>query len=170
MEREWIIQFKNGDSHAFKKIYDLYAEDAIRYAMSITKNSTNAKDVVQEAFIRVYRNIESFDIDRNFKTWLFTILTNESYRYLKKESKNIKLVEAAMPTIAEHEEKDFMYLHEALENLDSINKTPIILKYLNGFSEKEIASMLNLNLNTVKSRLFKGREKLKRLIGSDYIG
>ncbi|WP_096156767.1 MULTISPECIES: RNA polymerase sigma factor [Bacillus] len=170
MEREWIIQFKNGDSHAFKKLYDLYAEDAIRYAMSITKNSHNAKDVVQEAFIRVYRNIDSFDIDRNFKTWLFTILTNECYRYLKKESENIKLVDNNIPTSVQQESEDFMYLHEALENLDAINKTPIILKYLNGFSEKEIASMLNLNLNTVKSRLFKGREKLKRLIGSDYVG
>ena len=61
---------------------------------------------------------------------------------------------------------DFSHIYEALDSLKDIYRIPIILKYLNGFSEKEIAQALDLNINTVKSRLFQGRQKLKKALES----
>ncbi|WP_353963323.1 sigma-70 family RNA polymerase sigma factor [Tepidibacillus marianensis] len=64
----------------------------------------------------------------------------------------------------EQDKKDFGDLYEAIQSLNDNYRVPIILKYLRGFSEKEIAEILDLNQNTVKTRLYKGREKLKEIL------
>jgi RNA polymerase sigma-70 factor (ECF subfamily) len=60
--------------------------------------------------------------------------------------------------------EEYEDLYDAIQGLKDINRVPIILKYLNGFTEKEIAEILDINVNTLKSRLFKGRERLKKAL------
>ncbi|ABR47858.1 RNA polymerase, sigma-24 subunit, ECF subfamily [Alkaliphilus metalliredigens QYMF] len=164
---ELIKQIKAGDREAFKALYDQYANYTIRVATGITRNKMVAADAVQETFIRVYNNINSFDEDKPFEPWLYRILINECNRILKNQSKTIPIsnyleehagiVEEDVYKFEEYEE-----LYTAVNELDDMNRIPIILKYLEGFTELQIADTLNLNVNTVKSRLFKGREKLKK--------
>lgn len=168
MEKELILKIKDGDQQAFRQLYDLYFDYAMRSAIAITSNHSTAADVVQETFIRVYRNIVDFDEDKNFKPWFYRILVNECNRYLKKYSKVIPMEineEVNLPPDNDlHNFVEYEDLYEGIQELEEHNRIPLVLKYLNDFTDHDIALVLELNVNTVKSRLFKGKRKLKEIL------
>lgn len=169
LDRELLQKIREGDKEAFQELYNKYAEYALRTAAAITRNKMSAADAVQETFIRIYKNIESFDIDKPFEPWLYRILVNECNRILSKNSNTILVddfIQNNLQEVIEDQRKfeEYESLYKAIESLDDNNKIPIILKYLKGFKENEIAEILGINVNTIKSRLFKGRQKLKTLI------
>lgn len=171
MDNEIIQNIIRGDKESFKKLYDKHIHKALRTATAITKNKEMAKDATQEAFIRVYLNISSYQMDKPFEPWFYRILINECMRILKKDSKLDLIYERLFENqLVVDEEEDFGYIYEAINSLNDIYRIPIILKYLEGFSEKEIAQLLELNINTVKSRLFQGRKKLRALLDFDMKG
>ncbi len=168
-ESKLIKKIKKGDQRAFKKLYDVYADYSLRTAYGITGNQADAADIVQEVFIKLYRNIHLFDMKRPFKPWFYQLLVNEARRYIGKKAKQAISVESEELLDYLHtgteDEVDFEDLENALDKLEENHRTVLILKYLNDFTEKEIAEILELNLNTVKSRLYKARRKLKTLMG-----
>ncbi|QGU94875.1 sigma-70 family RNA polymerase sigma factor [Clostridium bovifaecis] len=169
MEINLLKKIKEGDKHAFADLYNEYAEYALRVAMAVIRNKVSAADAVQEAFIKVYKNIHSFDLDRSFGPWFYRILINECNRVLSKIPKATDINEYAEEDKSisikdKYKFEEYENLYKAIQNLEDINRVPIILKYLKGFKEAEIADILETNVNTVKSRLFKGRQKLKNLI------
>lgn len=173
LEKELIEKIKNGNREAFSTLYDSYADYALRSAFMITKNKEIASDAVQETFIRAYNKIHTFQTEKPFKPWFYRILLNECNRLLAKEKKIIPFdeIESRLPSsVREEEDCDSDYLFNAINELDEINRTPIVLKYIHEFSEKEIAETLDVNVNTVKSRLFKGRQKLKSALTSIFKG
>jgi len=165
MEKETIFRIKEGDIEAFEQLYNEYIEYALRTAISITRNKPDASDAVQETFIRVYRNIIFFDEEKPFKPWFFRILVNECNRIMKRRPKVISIDKYLTNNSVYSKEDNYLFEeYEAIQGLKDINRVPIILKYLNGFTEKEIAEILDINVNTLKSRLFKGRERLKKAL------
>lgn len=161
---EWLAKIRTGDKESFRHFYELYADTAIRTASAITRNREMAKDAVQETFIRVYRQIKSYNPSLPFDPWFYRILTNECLRLLKKEAPLSKFEHADLendPSLAEKSFDQLSDLYDTIQSLDDAHRIPIILKYVIGFTEKEIADILSLNQNTVKSRLFKGRKRLK---------
>lgn len=164
MNDDILEDIRNGSRDAFKQFYDTYENYAIRTAKAITRNDEHAKDAVQEAFIRVYRNISSYNSTLTFDAWFYRILVNECYRILSKEKKNTPIDTSTMENkeqLREHSKENLSDLYSMIQNMADIYRIPILLKYIKGFSEKEIATILNLNQNTVKSRLFNGRNLLK---------
>lgn len=168
-ESKLIKKIKKGDQRAFKKLYDVYADYSLRTAYGITGNQADAADIVQEVFIKLYRNIHLFDMKRPFKPWFYQLLVNEARRYIGKKAKQAISVESEELLDYLHtgteDEVDFEDLEIAMDKLEENHRTVLILKYLNDFTEKEIAEILELNLNTAKSRLYKARRKLKTLMG-----
>lgn len=161
-------KIKKGNKHAFKQLYDSYADYALRTAYGITKTKHDASDIVQETFIKVFRNASSFDVTKSFKPWFYQILVNEARRFIKKQSKQAMPVETEETLDFFHQTKEKEDdLPLALEELDQNDRTILILKYIDGFKEKEIAEMLKLNINTVKSRLYKARQRLKSAMGGE---
>ena len=174
-EKEMIQQIKNGDVRAFRELYDLYFDYAIRVATIVMNHQrSNATDAVQETFIRVYQNIQSYDTSRPFKAWFYRILINECNRILKRDGKILSVGEIMVETKNDGQMgedisrfTEYESLYSAIESLEQHHRIPIVLKYLNGFKEKEIAEILNENINTIKSRLYKGKQKLKRLLQTE---
>ncbi len=82
-DKEAILRFRAGDEDGFRELYDKYAGYALRVAAAVTKSKASAADAVQETFIRVYRNMDSFDINQSFKPWFYKILINECNRLMK---------------------------------------------------------------------------------------
>lgn len=169
MEKKLITQIQAGDKQMFKELYDLYAEYALRVATAITKSRTFAADAVQETFIRIYKNIHSFDLTKPFKPWFYRILLNECNRFLEKKGKLIPTDhhwdnDPSLAKTDQHHFEEYEDLYKAVGELTDLYRIPIILKYLNDFSEKEIAELLDLNQNTVKSRLLKGRQQLREAL------
>jgi RNA polymerase sigma-70 factor (ECF subfamily) len=165
-EKEILKRVKEGDQKAFEELYNKYADYALRVAAAITRSDTSAADAVQETFIRVYHYIVDFDLDKPFQPWFYRILINECNRLMKKKAKTISIsdyLENDMDFAKDdvHEFEEYEALYKAIGRLEDINRIPIVLKYLKGFTETEIAEILAINQNTVKSRLYKGRQKLK---------
>lgn len=164
MQADWIEKIKNGDKKSFRQFYVAYSNNAIRTASAITRNTEIAKDAVQETFIRVFRQIGSYNPDSPFDPWFYRILTNECLRLLKKEAPLSKIGQIDIennPALIEESFDRLSDLYDTIQSLDDTHRIPLILKYVKGFTEIEVADILGLNHNTVKSRLFKGRKRLK---------
>lgn len=169
MEKKLIARIQEGNQEAFAELYEQYAEYALRVAAAITKSRTFAADAVQETFIRIYKNMGSFDRTKPFKPWFYRILLNECHRFLEKKGKLIPTDhhwdnDPALAQSDQHHFEQYEELYQAVGELSDLYRIPIILKYLNDFSEKEIADLLDMNQNTVKSRLLKGRQQLKEAL------
>lgn len=171
MERETISRIVQGDREAFRSLYDNYFDYAMRTAIVVTKNAEWAKDAVQETFLRVYRNIWQYDSGKPFKPWFYCILLRECYRVMEREKKVIPFGDHLEQIGVEPKLPDANAdIYEALQSLNDMYRIPLILKYLHDYSEKEIADMLEINVNTLKSRLHKGREKMKSSLGGEPYG
>lgn len=155
---------------AFQELYERHANFAIRTAVAITRNNELAKDAVQETFIRVYRNYSSYNPSLPFEPWLYRILVNECNRLLKKEAKISAFHHPDLENdsrVSEPSGENLTALIQSIQSLQDLYRIPLILKYIKGFSEKEIAEILDINQNTVKSRLFTGRSSLRKILDSD---
>lgn len=168
-EARLIKKIKKGNQRAFKRLYENYADYALRTAYAITRNNSDASDIVQETFIKIFRNIDSYDTSKSFKPWFYKILINESRRFLTKNSKQAISIESeqALDHLSHSSQRRNSYddLELAMEQLDENQRTILTLKYLNGFTEKELAEMMDVNVNTIKSRLYKARHRLKAVMG-----
>ena len=146
-------------------------QDVYRYAYWICKNQPLAQDLVQETFLRAWRSLDSLQNDKAAKAWLFTILRRENARLY--ERYRPELVDIEDQSIAESSDNepdhsmDRELLHNAINRLESDYREPLLLQVVGGFSGKEIAEILNLNNNTVMTRLFRARSKLKTEFGLD---
>lgn len=167
-DAQLIVNIRAGNHESFRQLYDLYADYALRTAYGITRNKADASDIVQETFIKVYRHIEKFRLDKPFKPWFYRILVNEARTFIAKKSRQPVAVEEEQTLDLLQEEESTKVdeeLYIALEKLRESDRSILILKYITGFKEREIADMLELNVNTVKSRLHQARNRLKTALG-----
>lgn len=169
-EKARLSKIKKGNEKAFKQLYEEYASYALRTAYAMTKNSADASDVVQETFIRIYRNIETFDIEKPFRPWFYQILINECKRLIKRRNNQATQVDSEETLDAIQDSKGNEPMNgkvlDALDHLTEEERTLIVLKYVDRFTEIELAEMMELNVNTLKSRLLRARKRLKKL----YVG
>lgn len=164
MEQKAVKKILKGDKEAFRELYQEHADKALRVAVGIIQNKDLAKDAVQETFIRVYRNIEKYDTALPFEPWFYRILTNECNRILKREANKLLIDREKMENaqnLSESRDEQADDVNEAIAMLEEEYRIPVVLKYIKGFTEKEIAETLEMNQNTVKTKLYKGRERLK---------
>ncbi|WP_202080929.1 sigma-70 family RNA polymerase sigma factor [Caldalkalibacillus salinus] len=169
MDNDTIKQIKEGDRAAFRVLYDKYAHYAIRVATAVTKDESLAADAVQETFIRVYQHLDQYDENKPFKPWFYRILLNECRRILERSGKLVPLDQEwdNDQSLAKQDEYTFEQygdLYQAITNLKGLYRIPLILKYLHDLSELDIAEALNIKHNTVKSRLFKARQLLRKAL------
>ncbi|MBE6025122.1 MAG: sigma-70 family RNA polymerase sigma factor [Cellulosilyticum sp.] len=148
-----------------ERVYNLYFDKIFRVAKMLLRDEANAADAVQETFIRVYKYRASYDHKSSFNAWITTILINECKRQIEKE-KRITYIEdyetvkeLSSDWTKEWENKELA--HSLLKQLEEPIKVPIVLKYIQGLKIDEIAKILKLNSNTVKSRLAFGRKKMR---------
>lgn len=165
-----ILQGDNKQQRYESLVAALY-QDVFRYAYWLCKSKPLAEDLVQETFLRAWRSLESLQNDKAAKAWLFTILRRENARLY--ERYRPELVDIEGQAIAETDDKepdrrmDRELLHKAINRLESEYREPLLLQVVGGFSGKEIADILDLNNNTVMTRLFRARSKLRQQFNLD---
>lgn len=132
-------------------------------AKTILFNDQDCGDAIQETIVKAFSKIETLRNDRYAKTWLIRILINECYTLLRKSNKLVSLEE--MWERAENEgdgKMDYSDLYKAVNALKEELRLPIILYYIEDFSIKEIAQILEITEGAVQKRLARARGKLKR--------
>lgn len=134
-------------------------EKYYRLAYSYVKNEQDALDVVQESAYRVIRDCGKLKEEKYLSTWIYRIVINASIDLLRKQKREgMSLDEVEIPYEDHYEEDDPLELLSALEERD---RAIVILKYFEGWKLEEIAQVLEMNLNTVKARLYRALKKLK---------
>lgn len=177
--REKIKKVKKGDQSAFEDIVVLFQSKIYQHCYRMLGNAHEAEDVAQEAFIRAYVNIHSYDDSRKFSTWLYRIATNLSIDRLRKRKPDYFLdaeikgtdgldMYSQLATDARLPEEEVQgmelekMIYQEIANLPPIYRSIITLRYLEEFSLKEISEIMDLPLGTVKTRIHRGREALRK--------
>lgn len=165
MSEQPVIDGKN-KLQRYNDLVDGLYQDVYRYGYWLCRNKALAEDLVQETFLRAWRSLDSLQNDKAAKAWLFTILRRENARlYERYRPELVNIEDQSIADTASHEPDEVMdreLLHNAINKLESEYRDPLLLQVIGGFSGKEIAEMLDLNSNTVMTRLFRARSKLKQ--------
>lgn len=180
-EYRLIKKCKKGDIDAFEELISEHEKRAYNIALKMLKNPEDAMDISQEAFIKVYKSINNFNLKSSFATWLYRIVVNTCLDFLKKNQTKVYHIDNPIktedgeitreiadiqtaPEVILERKMTRQLVHNAMDELDNIHRTVVILRDIQGFSYKEISEMLDCSLGTVKSRIKRGRDNLKSVI------
>ncbi len=166
-----IIEASEGNTEAFEHIYNTYSDFVYNVAFRVVNNIDEAQEVTQEVFLTVYRKLKSFKFKSSLKTWVYRIAVNMAIDYARKRTKeqdhtvlyeeNNELSRTIDPIGEKLErEQQKKTISTLLEALSPDQRVCIVLRSIEGLSYQEIAESLNININTVRSRLKRAREKL----------
>ncbi|MEK3798996.1 RNA polymerase sigma factor SigW [Peribacillus sp. FSL H8-0477] len=181
--KQRINQVLKGDQNAFGEIVELYKDKVFQLCFRMLGNRHEAEDMAQEAFVRAFVNIHRFNIQMKFSTWLYRIATNLCIDRIRKKKPDYFLDAEVAGTdglnmysiIADdsalpEDEVESLELQETIQ--DEILKLPekyrsvIVLKYIEELSLKEISDILDLPIGTVKTRIHRGREALRKQLSN----
>ena len=163
-----IKQFIDGDESVFSELLKRHKEKVRNIIYLTLSNSDGVDDIAQEVFITVYRHLKSFRFESQFTTWLYRITINKCKDHLRK--KNIRSIflplkdeEPVFESI--NEDTDIKHIvRNSIAALPDKLRIPLVLKDLEGFSYQEIADTMECEIGTVKSRIFRAREALKKIL------
>lgn len=137
------------------------SEDTLYHvAKTLLYNDADCADAIQEAIVKAFSKIHTLKSDAYAKTWLTRILINECYMIMRKEKKIVSLEDYVPEEMAE-EQGDYSDLYEAICHLPEEARLSVTLYYMEGYSVKEIAKLLETTESAVKNRLSRARAKLK---------
>lgn len=165
-----VKRFVDGDESTFRLLLQRHKEKVRNIVFLTIGESDVIDDISQEVFITVYKNLKNFRFESQFTTWLYRITVNKSKDYLRK--KNIRKIfvpikEASgvqnYESVAEKRDTSKIVI-DAISKLPNKLKVPLLLKDIEGFSYQEIAETTNCEIGTVKSRIFRAREGLKKIL------
>ncbi|MCF8564570.1 RNA polymerase sigma factor [Alicyclobacillus tolerans] len=153
-------------NEAIEKLFELYADDIYRYARYTIPDTDDARDVVQEVFMRAFRAWDSFRHDSNPKTWLFHIAKNYMYDLLRKKRTERKHQTDFMPDISEVSVplETLLELEETVAALKPDHQQVILLRSIEGMSVDETAEILGWSPAKVKTTLHRAIKELRGLL------
>lgn len=178
---------RNGDRHAFEELVDMYKDKIYHLGYRMLGQSGDAEDVVQETFLRVYMNLDRYDENQKFSTWIYRIATNLCIDRLRKRKPNYSL-DAELPdsegadwysTLASDQDtpeeelvlsETQQQIRKAIETLPEKYKSVVILRYLHDMSLQEIGDVLQMPVTTIKTRVHRGREFLRKKLEPEFGG
>lgn len=170
-DQQLISETLNGRLASFEILLKRYQPKIYRHTKLILHDPADAEDATQMTFIKVFMNIKKFKLDKPFSPWLYKIATNYCYDMLRQEPLLLKLdeemeVETDSPTpldeIIKHE--DVGRLRAALSKLPSIYLKPILGFYFSDLNYQSLAKVLDLPVNTIRTRLRRGKLMLRNTI------
>lgn len=165
-ELKLIKKAIKGNAECLEELLVLHGDQLYRTAYLYVRNREDALDVVQEASCKAFLSIGQLKNEKFFLTWLTKILINCSYDVLKKSKKELPLSNMIELTTDEREEREEnLDLLEAINRLDEKHKNAIILFYFQDLPISEVAKVMKIPENTVKTFLSRGKDRLKKLLG-----
>lgn len=170
-----VVEAQGGDRTAFEELVRRTYVDTYTLAMRLTGNEEDARDVVQEAYLRAWKGIRRFRGDSAFTTWMYRITANASFTLVERRRRRRtahlddvddpidRRLDAQPDTLAESSD-GLEHLSAALDQLPPSLRTLVILKDVYGLSHEAIAEELGISVAAAKVRLHRGRKRLRELL------
>lgn len=147
----------------FEKLVLALSSDIYRYAFFLCKNQDLAEDLVQETFIRAWRFLGSLRDERKAKSWLFTTLRREFARQFERYQPRFDDVDPDQLPGERNSQWEVLIVRRAMLDLPLKYREPIVLQVIGGYSGDEIAKMLGVPRATINTRLFRARQRLRKI-------
>ena len=178
-EKELVRAAQRGDDSAFEELVRTYEKRVYHLALRMCGNVDDAYEVAQEAFLSAWKGMRFFRGDSSFSTWLYRLTSNAAIDFLRRQrrqggSDGVSLddedtfLEVADPAPSPHRQAEEAELRETLaqglQALSPEHRQVLLLRELQGLTYEEIAAALELDLGTVKSRIARAREKLRKYL------
>jgi RNA polymerase sigma-70 factor (ECF subfamily) len=185
-DRVLIDRAKKGDQRAFRELVERHQRRAFAIALALVRDEQDAREVVQEAFLRVYRGLDAFHGGSTFFTWLYRIVTNLAIDLIRKPARRDAELdetrelhdEAQIPLLSRIDGADPLdvvrrreigaRIRHALDALPPYHRGVIVMREIEGLSYEEMAEVMNVSKGTIMSRLFHARQKLQRALADCY--
>jgi len=172
-ELELIQRSLNQDMEAWAQIMINYKRAVFGVSLGILRNTADAEDTAQEAFIRAYEKLHTYNMQRKFSTWLFTVAANLCKNKLRRAKfstalKEEQWVEGGEDPAQIHERDELQQkVRKALDKLRFDYRAPMVLRFYADLDYKEIADVLGVPEGTVKTRLHRGKQDLKKIMDKE---
>lgn len=185
-ETQFIERLRRGDTAAFNTLVSERSGEIYGLLYRLTESREEAKDLTQETFLRAFQSIGSFRGDADLRTWIYRIAINQArnrWRWWRRRRRDAtvsldtheetgrpSLIDTLKTDTARDPEKDTLAhereraLRKALGDLRRVYREAVILRDIEGFAYEEIATALDISVGTVKSRLARGRQELRRML------
>ncbi len=187
-DRALVERVQAGDKEAFRALVERHQRRAFSIAMALVRDENDARELVQDAFLRVYKNIGGFQGQSSFFTWLYRIITNLSIDLIRKPGRQVAVLDEAKASTDSEDSsasKDFPFLsridgadpadvvrrseialrlREALAALPDYHRGVILMREVEGLSYEEMAQAMKVSKGTIMSRLFHARQKLQKAL------
>lgn len=172
-ENHLIQRFKDGDRSTFERIVQSHQDRIYNLCHYLLGNPQDAEDAAQEVFIKAFRKLKEFRPESSLYTWLYRIGVNtclDHKRKLRPEPLRNESQVAELPSPESSPERNYQSkeigraINSALEQLSEHSRAVIVLKEIEGLSYEEIAEVLNTSVGTIKSRLSRTRDELRRIL------
>lgn len=169
-----------GNQLSFQLLVERYSERTFSLVRSYTRNAVEVEDIVQEAFLKAYRRLETFQQQASFSTWLYRIAVNTALDFLKRRGRSpVQSVEdpelvggqreggsgrgseISAPDARLESEEIAEITHEVLEGLPEIFRTVLVMREFEEMAYQEMADVLGISIGTVESRLFRARARFR---------
>lgn len=155
----------------YKLLIEAHSKDLYKYALWLCKDKVMAEDVMQEAFLRAWKSLDSLRESKAAKGWLFTIFRREHARQFERKQFQYTEVES-MDVLADaqmgyDDRPEAFALRNALKGLQKDYREALEMQVLGGFSCDEIATILNISPSAVMTRLFRARKKMRQILGHE---
>jgi RNA polymerase sigma factor (sigma-70 family) len=166
---EIVQKCADGDRKAQKALYDLYARMVLRTVMNYISDRDSAMDVVHDSFMKIFRNISSFESEKTLESWIRTVAINTSIDFLRK-AKKLEYFEGDHDTITQQTTENTAELVAHNELIRQVELLPdgakciLNLYAVEGYNHREIAEMLNISVGTSKSQLSRARQLLVQIL------
>jgi len=171
-DRELVLQLQTGDLAALGDLFDRHQRLVFRTAVGITGDEQVASDLLQDVFLRMHRFARHIDPDRPLEPWLYRTTANLTYTWMKRHNRWLRPLEDVAEWLAGSKKQSPAYVAEtdeewrdvkkAIASLSLQQRVVVVLYYMNDLSLQEISEILDVPIGTIKSRLFYGRQALKK--------
>jgi len=185
-DRELINLARKGDKTAFRRLVERHQRRAFAIAMGLVRDENDARELVQEAFLRVHRGLGAFQGGSSFFTWLYRIITNLAIDLKRKPGQRdveldenhgaepsgdfalVSRIDGADPLDVMRRREIAARIQSALAALPAIHRSVILMREVEGMSYEEMAQAAGVSKGTIMSRLFHARQKLQRALADCY--
>lgn len=172
-ERIWLRQARNGNQEAFGRLVEAYQGPVYNLAYRMLNNAAEAEEAAQEAFIRMYTRLDTYDPNHKFSTWVLSITSNYCIDLLRKRRALMLSIDEPLPahpalmsdkeaspeSQAAQVETETL-IQRMLQELPEDYRQTVILRYWYDHSYEEIAEIMQTSVSAIKSRLFRARRQL----------
>ncbi len=171
-DEEVVQQVQSGDKDAFGLVVDRYERPLCAFIFRLLGDKENCADALQETFLKAYKNINSFNIQRKFSSWIYRIAHNEAITHYRNNTKHVALDDTAEIASEENNETAVQQkldsvghkklLSKALLTITLKYREVIVLRYFEDRSYEEISEIMHIPVNTVGTYLSRGKSEIKK--------